>query len=125
CPVATERKPFLTMPAHCEAGPLTTKIAANSWDLPNAWARTSLDHDANGQPLQVTGCDKLRFTPTVRVRPDTTAPATPAGFAVDLEVPYPKGVNELATPPLRRATVTMPEGVAISPGAADGLQGCS
>ncbi|MBF6620483.1 MAG: hypothetical protein ITG02_09675 [Patulibacter sp.] len=125
CPVSTERKPFLSMPAHCEAGPLTTRIAANSWDLPGAWARTSIDHDAGGQPLQVTGCENLRFAPKVSVRPDTTAPATPAGFAVDLEVPYPKGVNELATPPLRRAVVTMPEGVAISPGAADGLQGCS
>lgn len=125
CPVQVERKPFLTMPAHCEAGPLTTRIAANSWDIPGGWARTSLDHDVNGQPLQVTGCDKLRFTPKVSVRPDTTAPATPAGFAVDLDVPYPKGVNELTTPPLRRAVVTMPAGVAISPGAADGLQGCS
>lgn len=125
CPVQVERMPFLTMPAHCEAGPLTTRIAANSWDLPGSWARTSLDHDVNGQPLQVTGCDNLRFTPKVSVRPDTTAPATPAGFAVDLDVPYPKGVDELTTPPLRRAVVTMPEGVAISPGAADGLQGCT
>lgn len=125
CPVKGERKPFLTMPAHCEAGPLTTRIAANSWDLPGTWARTSLDHDANGQPLQVTGCENLRFAPKVSVRPDTTAPATPAGFAVDLEVPYPKGVNELTTPPLRRAVVTMPEGVSISPGAADGLRGCT
>lgn len=125
CPVNTERRPFLTMPTRCDAGPLSTKIAVNSWDIPGAWAQATLDHDVNGVPMQVTGCEKLRFTPSVSVRPDTTAPATPAGFAIDLTVPYNKGANELATPALRRAVVTMPEGVAISPGAADGLQGCS
>lgn len=125
CPVATERKPFLTMPTRCDAGPLTTKIAVNSWDLPGRWARTTLDHDANGVPMTVTGCENLRFAPSVSVRPDTTAPATPAGFAIDLQAPYPKGADELVAPSLRRAVVTLPEGVAISPGAADGLQGCS
>lgn len=125
CPVQGERKPFLTMPAHCEAGPLPTRIAANSWEDRGRWVRATVDRDVNGNPLQVTGCDKLRFAPKVSVRPDTTAPATPAGFAVDVELPYPKGVDELTTPPLRRAVVALPEGVAISPGAADGLQGCS
>lgn len=125
CPAMTQQRVFLTNPADCSAGLLTTHVAADSWEAPGRFARTSFDHDANGAPMQVDGCDKPAFAPTIAVRPDTAAPDAPAGYAVDVHVPQADAINQLGTPPLRKAVVTLPEGVSISPSAADGLQGCS
>jgi hypothetical protein len=44
---------------------------------------------------------------------------------VDLRVPQTNSPGTLATPELRDATVTLPQGLATSPSAADGLRGCS
>lgn len=125
CPASTAQRVFLTNPAHCSAGPLTTHVAADSWEAPGRFDRTSFDHDVNGVAMQVEGCDKPSFSPTIAVRPDTTAPDAPAGYAIDLKVPQADAINQLGTPPLRKAVVTLPEGVSISPSAADGLQGCT
>lgn len=125
CPVRTERRPFLTTPTSCTQEPLTWRIGAAPWEAPGTFTRTAFDHDANGAPMRFTGCENLRFQPSVSVRPDTTAPATPAGFAIDVKVPQTSAPTDLATPHVQRTVVTLPEGVAISPGAADGLQGCT
>ncbi|MHB1571769.1 MAG: hypothetical protein ACYC0H_21550, partial [Solirubrobacteraceae bacterium] len=50
---------------------------------------------------------------------------SPMGMTVSLKVPHNEEPNNLATPALRNATVTLPQGVSINPSEANGLQGCA
>ena len=76
-------------------------------------------------PAGVTGCNKLAFNPSLKVTPDTSEANSPSGYGVDLHVPQSIAPNDLASPALDNAVVTLPQGVAINPGAADGLQACT
>ena len=76
-------------------------------------------------PAGVTGCNKLAFNPSLKVTPDTTQADSPSGYGVDLHVPQSIAPNDLASPALDNAVATLPQGVAINPGAADGLQACT
>jgi hypothetical protein len=112
---------FFTNPVNCSAGPLTTKIEVDSWEEPEHW----LSKSATVYP-QVTGCDMLQFQPSIGVTPNTTQADEPAGYTLDVGVPQGTNVYpDLATPELKDATVTLPEGVSVSPAAADGLVGCA
>jgi hypothetical protein len=90
----------------------------------------------------ITGCDAAaladQFKPSISAgpTPDTgsTAADTPSGYQVDLSFPQSNDPTDPATvfdpsvpqaPQLKDATVTLPAGTAISPSAADGLNGCS
>ena len=118
---ATSSAAFLTNPLNCaSAVPLTAKIEVDSWDEPGRW----VSEESTPYP-QVTGCDMLQFQPTIEVGPEVSQADTPSGYEVDLKVPQAvKFAPFLATPELKDATVVLPEGVSVSPGAADGLVGC-
>ncbi len=79
----------------------------------------------------VTGCENLRFEPTDRFQPrptnegGTTEVAAPSGYEFELHIPQKESVGELETPQLKDTTVTLPAGVVLSPGAANGLEACS
>ena len=49
----------------------------------------------------------------------------PVGLGVDVGVPQSEQPGALATPHLRDAVVTLPEGMSISPGIVDGIQACN
>src|SRR4029079_7177330 len=51
--------------------------------------------------------------------------AAPSGLDTDLVMPQDETSTGLATSTLKSARVTLPEGVAINPAAADGLAACS
>jgi hypothetical protein len=126
--------PFLTMPSQC-GKPLVFKVAVDSYAHPG-----SLDpsggpdlSDPNWKVTTVTdppleGCEKLQsFTPNLTVAPDTSDADTPAGTTVELSVPQGEGLTSastLATPTLQNTTVTLPQGMTISPGQANGLVAC-
>ena len=76
-------------------------------------------------PAGVTGCDRLSFNPSVKVTPDTSKADSPSGYGIDLHVPQSIAPKDYATPALENAVATLPQGLAISPGAADGLQACT
>ena len=117
---ATLSASFLTNPMDCSAGPLTAKVEADSWEEPARW----VSHESTTYP-QVTGCNMLQFQPTVEVTPEVNRVDSPSGYEVGLTVPQAPNVEPvLATSELRNATVTLPRGVSVSPGAADGLVGC-
>ena len=73
----------------------------------------------------MTGCEKLHFDPSLQVQPETTKADEPSGMAVDLKVPQNTDPHGLSTPPFKSVTVTLPSGVSLSPGSADGLQACT
>lgn len=117
-PGTEARKPFLTNPSVCDGNPLVTTYSATPW-RPTAIATATAESPA------ITGCDRQNFAPTIDVKPTTTDAGAPAGYQVDMDVPQNEAPDALATPPLKDATVTLPEGTSISPSAADGLDACS
>jgi hypothetical protein len=129
-----EPVPFLQNPVDCAGGPQVAKVSMDTWQHPGAWP-------AGGQPdlggpnwahatttafPSITGCNLLQFNPGIEVLPDTSQADEPSGLAVHLRVPQAQQRELLAvTPELKDATVTLPQGVSVSPSAADGLAGCS
>jgi hypothetical protein len=73
----------------------------------------------------VTGCDLLSFDPSIGFSPESTQADEPTGYRFNLRIPQNEAPTALATPELKNATVTLPEGVSISPSAANGLAACS
>ncbi len=110
--------PLLTWPSDCAGGPETAGISADSWQEPGVYTTGSATIPA------VTGCNLLSFDPEIEVSPDTMLADEPVGLGVDLKVPQVEEGERLATPELRSAVVTLPEGMSISPGIVDGIQAC-
>ena len=121
---------FLTNPTDCSeaeetGGMLKTKISADSWENPARWVSA----ESETYP-QITECNLLQFDPSIELAPSppseggTTQADKPTGDNFDLKIPQTSLFEERATPQLKDATVTLPEGVSVSPSAADGLQGC-
>jgi hypothetical protein len=115
---------LLTNPTDCSAGPLSSRVELESWEHPGH----PVSREAVMYP-QLSGCDLLQFDPSLSLAPSvgeggTTQADEPSGYTVDLKVPQSSGFSQLATPALKDVSVTLPEGLAISPGAADGLAGC-
>jgi hypothetical protein len=122
---------FFTTSSDCAQPRFTTTIHVDSWQHPGRYKADGTPDfsdpswkSAEADSPPVGGCDRLRFDPQLTVTPETTQSDTPSGYEVDLSVPQNEDPNQLATPPLRAATVTLPAGVSISPAAADGLTGC-
>jgi hypothetical protein len=113
-------KPFITTPSSC-GGSLLTTFSMDSWENPGVY----LPPSPSVQP-PLSGCGLLSFAPSLSVTPETSAVDSPTGLSVDLHVPQNEDdPNALATPDLQNATVTLPAGLSIAPGAANGLQGCT
>jgi hypothetical protein len=121
-----------TNPADCSAGPLSTVVHMDSWANPGAYnADGSPDLSdpnwvsATSQSPPVTGCNLLRFDASLGAQPETTQADSPSGVNVVLRVPQNESPGTLATPPLKKAVVTLPAGLSVNPSAADGLAACS
>ena len=124
---AENRKPFLTLPTGC-TGPLKSTISVDSYQEPGHYVSMSyITHDANGNPLPLTGCSLLTFPPKITVAPDVTDASSPSGLTVGVHIPQTAALNPegLAESALRNTTVALPEGMAINPAGADGLEACS
>ena len=124
--------PFLTMPSVCgqpSSEPLESSVSVDSWADPSAQSEPAVYkwHDSAGDPLALDGCDKLGFEPSISVAPDGQAASTPTGLSVAVRVPQEEILtpNGLAQSDVKDTMVTLPEGVALSPAGADGLQACS
>ncbi|MGN6254351.1 MAG: hypothetical protein ACTHO8_05140 [Solirubrobacterales bacterium] len=125
---------YLTLPPSCSAPPAFVAIA-DSWQesgahLPDgepdlsdpAWKRVSAS-----PPKALEGCDKLSFNPEVRGRLTTERAASPTGFDLGFEV-RDEGVTNpalTAPSPLRKAVVTLADGMTLNPSMAAGLGVCT
>jgi hypothetical protein len=110
--------PFMTNPTSCGT-PLGIVFRADSFQIPGQFASIG-----TGFP-ETTGCGKLGFEPSLSVTPTSREAASPTGLDANLTIPQNETVTGLATSQLRGANVTLPEGMTIASGAADGLQACS
>lgn len=131
---------------------LVTRLSVDSWThpgrlLPNgrpdlsdpAWkTREFVSHDDPGYPanpadpstpwgphLLPTGCENVPFEPTLEGKPrEAAAVSTPTAFTFDLTLPQ-ESMSPIGTADLRKAVVTLPAGVRVSPSSAHGLEGCN
>lgn len=109
---------FLSNPTSC-GGPLQVGFAADSYQEPGRFDRASA-------PLgEITDCSKISFEPSFSLGLGTREAVTPTGAEAALTIPQDESVEGHATSQLRDAVVRLPEGISISPGAADGLASCS
>lgn len=118
--------PFLTMPTDCAAGPETAVLRADSWQEPGSVHEGEYFGFAEAQALLpgATGCDSLRFDPTIGVHPDTLLADEPVGLDVGVHVPLSETPGSTATPQLRDSAVRLPEGMSVSPSVVDGIRAC-
>ena len=128
-PLGEETPPsLLTLPTAC-TGPGHTSVEADSWEQAGAFTPPFpyTFKDNLGRPVGLDGCNQLPFTPSIKVTPDGQAGSTPTGLTVDEHVPQETSLNPtgLAESDVKGLSVTLPEGVALNPSAADGLQACS
>lgn len=112
--------PMLTNPVDCAAGPLSARLAVDTWQHPGLYQAD----EAVTYPY-VSGCDALRFEPMLDVAPEVTQADEPSGYELRIRVPQVESRGIPVTPELKQATVTLPPGVSLSPAAADGLVGCA
>jgi hypothetical protein len=147
--------PFLSNPGDCLVAEPVTRLFADAWAAPGRLlANGAADFgfpdltdsawkSASSVAPPVTGCDNpnlvSQFAPSMDMRPTpgtgSAQADAPSGFTFDLD--FPQAANDPTdsasrfdpavpnAPALKDVTVTLPEGVAISPSAADGLDGCS
>jgi hypothetical protein len=110
--------PFITNPTSCE-GPLPVTISVDSYQEPGRVSSKSASLPA------ISGCGKLGFEPKFALTPTSSQAAAPSGLDAELTIPQDETVKGLATSQLRDAVVTLPKGMTLASGAADGLQACS
>jgi hypothetical protein len=113
------RRPLMSNPTACSDTPLPGDAYGTTWEHQDveAHAATTIE--------PITGCEKLRFQPTIEVQPLLHNAGTPSGYSIDLNVPQNENPDGLATPTLKDATFTFPEGVVLSPSITHGLGLCT
>jgi hypothetical protein len=114
--------PLLSMPGACTGKPLETTLSVNSWQDSDEL------ESAPATSPPVTGCEALRFNPTLEVAPAPEPTATaesPTGLNIDLRLPHEESPEGRAEADLKQLAVTLPPGMAISLSAANGLGACT
>lgn len=129
CPVAIPEKPFLTLPRSC-TGALAARFTVTPWKAPGTpVSKTVFTHDDSTppRPVAATGCASLGFSPRIDTRPTTASAESPMGLDVSLSMKDEglPSVTGIAQSDLKKAVVTLPEGVTVNPSAAEGLSVCS
>lgn len=110
---------FMTNPSACQAQEVG--FVAKSYQLPGQVFSASAPMDP------ITGCTGIPFDPSFEAQPTTRVAGAPTGLKTTLVVPQQSSedVDSPATATMREAKVTLPEGLTIAAGAADGLAACS
>lgn len=127
---------YLTLPMACR-GPMASSAIATSWQQPAAVTRVSESHDAGGQPLPLSGCAPQN----VEIESSAVVPTSDrAGSATGLDFKLTRDQTSLltnvtpagrllagvrASSQVKRAVVTLPEGMTINPSLGAGLGVCT
>jgi len=67
CPSGAPARPFLTMPSACQAEPLMVGALSDSWQNPSLPFSLKTKTAAG-----ISGCERLAFTPSLALAPETT-----------------------------------------------------
>jgi hypothetical protein len=120
----TRPAPFLTLPTSC-TGPLQAGGEADSWLEPKL-AGQGLQFAGTPMPA-LDGCNRLPFTPSIKLTPTSSAASSPTGANIAVHVPQEGllATNGLAESNVKDITVALPEGMDLNPSGAGGLEACS
>jgi hypothetical protein len=115
--------PFLTMPSSCTETPELEGVAT-SWSGAIEERKVALA-DRDGNPVNLTGCESLRFEPSFEAKPTTQAAEQPSGLDVTIHQPQDESLQGRATAKLKDAEVVLPEGMVLNAAAGNGLSACT
>ena len=121
CATDAAPRPFLSLPSQCESDNTFRLHHYDSWQHPGVFG-PEIDYT---MPGLITDCDRPRFEPDVEIEPTGKQANTPTGLDVHVKIAQNENPNALATPPVKRFTVKLPEGMSFSPSFADGLNSCT
>ena len=143
CSGGPTQRPFLTLPSSC-TGPAPSSYAIDSWQNPGPYLPSaepgflgSLEPDlsdprwAHGTaPAEgFRGCAAMPFAPSISAAPTTRAAQSPTGLDFSLDVSDPSlqspSYEAVAASDIKKAVVTLPEGMTVNPSQAEGLEVCS
>jgi hypothetical protein len=114
-PVSADGSPVLSDPRWVSAS-FVTHLPPAYPNPPSAWGAHQLP----------TGCDQVPFDPTFSASvPAPATPSSPSGLNVDLNLPQSSDPTAVGEGDLKKAVVTFPAGMRVSPSSAAGLEGCS
>lgn len=124
-----EPRAYLTLPTSC-AEPMNFVATARSWQQAGELVRPTPGK------ASLSGCGKLEFQPRAAAQLINPRASSPSGYAFDIEVDThgvtdptcfvgPIFASGCAPTPVRKAVVTLPEGVSINPSVGAGLSVCS
>lgn len=116
--LASDPKPFLRNPTSCSTAPVA-RLRVDAWQGPGDF----VEAEAEMPPME--GCEEVPFEPSFALAPTATSADSPTGLHVDLHLPQPQDPEEPGTADLRKAAITLPEGLEVNPASADGLAGCA
>jgi hypothetical protein len=118
-------RPLLTNPSACSPA-LTISARLDSWQDPDVYdSATAGNEDGDGDVVGITDCEELSFDPSLTLASSAPRPRAPTGLTVALHAPQVEDAEGRAEADLEKATVTLPEGVSISPSAGAGLGACT
>ncbi len=121
---------YLTLPTSCEE-PMNFSAVAVPWNP----QETAVSRTTTGKPV-LQGCGKLEFEPHAGAQLSDPRASSPSGYSFDIEVDtsgitdpvcFPGVIHATgcAPAPVRKAVVTLPEGVSINPSVGSGLGVCT
>jgi hypothetical protein len=118
--------PFMSMPTAC-TGPMATSVQADSWAQPKPAHPSEPPLFYESTMPGMVGCSHLQFDPQIYVAPDSPDASAPTGLEVKVHVPQTAALNSegLAEGTVRDTTLTLPAGVTLNPGGAEGLSACT
>jgi hypothetical protein len=119
-PKTSPPRAYLTLPSACE-GPLAFSAAASSWQQPSSRVTRTFA----GQTLE--GCSALGFNTVASGQVTNPRTTSPSGFDFNLDVDS-AGLLEpgrLVPSQVKRAVVTLPDGMTINPSVGAGLGVCT
>lgn len=114
------RRAFLGMATSCDGAPPEVSLRMRTWQAPETW------HSATrqiGPPL--VGCENLDLEPQLDFAVDDTRTDSPTGVGVTVDIPNDLDPDGEPTARAKEIHIDFPEGMSLSPGAADGLVACS
>lgn len=121
--------PFLTLPTSCATPPEVT-VEVDSKLAPGLFTgETAPLRDKGGNPVALSGCEAVPFSPTILSAPTSSAAETAAGLNFQLKLPNqglmnPKDGAVTETEP-QKTVLTLPAGITANPAAVNGQGVCT
>ena len=117
-PAAITVRPLINNPSLCQEQDPQVKIEVQTYQDPEN------PTTAAGTFPAATGCEQMSFKPVLFGTPTTKEADSAAGLDLQLKAAQPLGRSTTPSS-IRSAVLTLPEGLTINPGAADGQSACS